>query len=163
MSDAQKLQNRLKAFALEEGLPLESLFDFDIPLLTKAADDGMASTTTADAKVWANPFDFPVQLVGLTYNPTGGGITADAANYAQIQAKTTDGAGGAATLGMQLETKPTANGGTGNIADGVGVSTTVKQTASVVGVGGSLFVGIAKQGTGVVVRAGLVTARLRRI
>lgn len=161
MSDAQKMQQRLAAFAQEESLPIGAIFDFDVPLLTKAADDGMASTTTADAKVWNNPYDFPVQLVGLSYNPTGGGITAHDTNYAQIQAKTTDGAGGAAALGMQLETKIT--GGTGNIADGISATTTTKQTASVVGVGGSLFVGIAKQGSGVIVRAGLVTARLRRI
>lgn len=161
MSDAQKMQQRLAAFALEESLPIGAIFDLDIPLLNKAADDGMASTTTADAKVWANPFDFPMQLVGLNYNATGGGITANDTNYAQIQAKTTDGVSATPALGMQLETKIT--GGTGNIADGVGVTTTTKQTNSIVGVGGSLFVGIAKQGSGVIVRAGLVTARLRRV
>jgi hypothetical protein len=162
MSDALKMQNRLAAFALEESLPIGAIFDLDIPLLNKAADDGMASTTTADAKVWSNPFDFPLQLVDLNYNATGGGITANDTNYAQIQAKTTDGVSATPALGMQLETKIT--GGTGNIADGVGVTTTTKQSGGgVVGVGGSLFVGIAKQGSGVIVRAGMVTARLRRI
>jgi|SRR6185436_7468482 len=161
MSDALKLTNRLRSFALEETLPLECLFD-DYVIIDKAADDGMASTTTADAKQWSNPFDFPVQVVGLTYNATGGGIAANDTNYAQLQIKVDDGAGGAAALAMQLETKITA--GTGNVTANIGVSTTTKQSGgTVVPVGGNLFFGIAKQGSGVIVRAGKIVVRLRRI
>jgi hypothetical protein len=163
MSDAATLTNRLRAFAQEEGLPLECLFD-DYVIFDKAADDGMASTATADTKIWNNPYDFPVQIVGLSYSATGGGITADAANFAQINAKTDDGLGGATTIGMQLATTPTANGGTGNIAANVGVQTAVKQSGGgVVPVNGNLFIAIVKQGTGVVVRAGKINVRLRRI
>lgn len=163
MSDALKLRNRIAAFAQEESLPIDCLFD-DYVIFDKAADDGTAGTTTADTKIWCNPYDFPVQIVALTYNATGAGITADPANYAQIQAKTDDGLGGATTVGMQLSTQPVANGGTGNVSANVGVQTNVKQSGGgVVPVNGNLFVAIAKQGTGVVVRAGKINVRLRRI
>lgn len=162
MSDAQKLRNRLAAFAQEEGLPIDCLFDMYADI-DKAADDGMASTTTAATRVWTNPYDFPVQLVGLSYSANGA-ITADATNYAQIQALTDDGLGGAQVVGMQLSTQPVANGGTGNISTNVGVSTAVKQSGGgVVPVNGNLFFAIAKQGSGVVVRAGKICMRLRRI
>jgi hypothetical protein len=163
MSDALKMQNRLKAFALEESLPLESLID-DLVVLDKAAADAMAADATADAKVWSNGFDFPLQVVGLTFNPTSGGVTANDTNFAQINVKTDDGAGGAAALAMRLETKLSASGGTGNLTANIGVSTAVKQSGgAVIPVGGSLFFGITKQGAGVIVPSGKTVIRLRRI
>lgn len=163
MSDALKMRNRLAAFALEESLPIDALFD-DYFIIDKAAADGMASTATADAKFWSNPFDFPVQVVGLTYNATGAGITASDTDYAAINIKTDDGSGGAAALAMKLETKTSASGGTGNITANIGASTTVKQSGgAVVPIGGNLFFGISKTGAGVIVPAGKIVVRLRRI
>lgn len=173
MSDVGKLINRLRGtLGIEEVALFDGLFDVPSDVFDKAADDGAAATTTADTKIWSNPYPFPVQIVGITYSATGGGIAANDTNYAQIQAKADDGLGGATAIGAVIQTTLTNIGGfqaSGNISANVGVtgpgivSGTVGLPGSIVPVGGNLFVAITKVGAGVVVRAGKLCVRLRKI
>lgn len=127
---------------------------------TKAADDSLAADATANTKVWTNPFDFPLEVMGLKYS-AGGTITAHDTNYATLSAKTDNAAAGSPVAALDMATKITA--GTGDIAAEISKAHTTRTAANcTVPVGGNLFVAIAKAGTGVVVRAGVVTVRLKR-
>lgn len=168
MSFVTSLLKRLGgAFAQEDantaGLSVEntigSVFDFQVQF-QKAADDGMASTATADTKFWTNPYTFPVQIVAASYNADGA-ITADNANYATVSVKADDGLGGATAAIAQWVTQIT---GSGNIVAQIAKAATLLNTASVaVPAGASLFFNVAKTGTGVIVRSGVFTLRCRKV
>lgn len=127
----------------------------------KAADDGMASTATSNTKFWSNPYPFPVELVDFKYSADGT-ITASDTDYATIQVKFDDGAAGTPAVGLDMKTQTTAAGGTGNVAAQIQKSSTGIGTSKICPVGGNLWYAITKTGTGVIVRAGRVTVRLRR-
>lgn len=142
---------------------VNNLTDFFIEF-AKAADDGMASTATSDTKFWTNPYDFDVQLVSFKYSANGGGITADDTNYATIQIKSDDAANSAPAVALDMKTQLVASGGTGNIAEDVAASSTGRTPANTtLKPGANAWFAIAKSGSGVVVRAGRVTVRVRRI
>ena len=127
---------------------------------TKAADDTLAADATANTKVWTNPYDFPLEVMGLKYS-AGGTITAHDTNYATLSVKTDDAAAGTPVAALDMATKIT--GGTGNVAAEISEAHTTRTAANcTVPVGGNLYVAIAKAGSGVVVRAGVVTVRLKR-
>jgi hypothetical protein len=138
-----------------------SLFDFQVQF-QKAADDAMASTATADTKFWTNPYTFPVQVFAASYNADGT-ITADDTNFATVTVKADDGAAGATVAVATWLTKITA--GTGNIAAQVAKAATTLNASTIVSVapGASLFFNIAKSGSGVVVRSGIFTLRMRKV
>lgn len=135
------------------------LFDETL-FFTKAADDGMVGTATADTLFWSNPFDFPVFMVSARYTPTTGGIVADNANFATIALKSNDGAGGATATGLSMATTITdSNTLSQNQSKQLTLATSAGQT---IPAGGGLWLNIAKSGTGVIVRAGIFAVRLRR-
>ncbi len=133
--------------------------DFDKEF-AKAADDSMAADATTDTQVWTNPFDFPVEIVSGTYTATNT-ITAHDTNYAQLKIGTDDGAAGSISNALIWETKITA--GTGNVAAKIPEAQTGRTAAAcTIAAGASMYFSIAKQGSGVVVRAGKINVRLRR-
>jgi hypothetical protein len=138
----------------------KQLTDFHVEFV-KAADDGAAATTTANTKFWSNPYPFPVQLVDFKYSADGA-ITASDTDFATIQIKFDDAAAGTPAVGLEMKTQTTAAGGTGNVVAQIQKSSTGVGTTVVCPVGGNLWFAIAKAGTGVVVRAGRITVRLRR-
>lgn len=138
---------------------VDQAFDFDKEF-TKAADDSLAADTTADTRAWTNPYDFSVELVSALYTAAGT-ITAHDTNYAQLKIGVDDGAAGAVGNALIWETKIT--GGTGNVAAKVAKTNTGRTAANcTVAPGASVYFSIAKQGSGVIVRAGAITLRLRR-
>lgn len=125
----------------------------------KAADDGMASTATADTLVWANPFDFAVEIVAARYIANGT-ITADNTNFATLQVKTQNAAAGATAVAAALSTTITDSG---NIATDIAEAFTLTPANVQVPVGGNIKVAITKPGSGVIVRSGIIMVRIRRI
>ena len=143
-------------------------------LITKASDDAMASTATANTKVFTNPYDFDLYLTGFTYSANGT-ITASDTDFASILLKTDDAAAGTPATAATLTTQTSASGGSGDVAASVpvgvaGVAATTPYkfvagiTASAVRLrpGASLWLAITKSGSGVVVRAGLIAAKFNR-
>ncbi len=132
--------------------------DITFPV-TKAAADSMASDATANTRFWTNPFDFNVEVVSAKISP-GNTLTAHDSNYAQVQVKTDDAAAGTPAVALQWATTTT---GTGNWATSVAENQTTRTAASCILVpGANLWLAIAKQGSGVVVPAFLMTVRLRK-
>ena len=132
----------------------------------KTADDGAAATNTAEFVIQSVPRR--AMLVDAKYVPaTATALVAVAANYAQFILQSRNGAGGSA-LGLgTTNTQPVANGGTGNFA-GQWQSQALTVTAfdpnnAVIPAGGVLTFQIIKQGSGVVVPGGTMTARIRYI
>jgi hypothetical protein len=147
------------AFANDNGgeNAINQLTDIFVPA-AKAADDAMASTTTADFVIWTNPFDFNVVVVAGRYTPANT-ITGDNTNNAVITAKTNDG--GVATPAAALSM--TTDVATGNFAANQPKAfTTLTPANAVIPPGGNLWLGIAKGGSGVIVRNGIFNFRLRR-
>jgi hypothetical protein len=127
---------------------------------SKAADDGGAANATADTLLWTNPFDFSVVMVSARYTPTTGAITGDNTNNAVITLKSNDGAGGSTAVGLSI----TTDVATGNFSTNQSKAFTSQTPAgAVIPAGGGLWLNIAKGGSGVVVRAGLLNVRLRRV
>lgn len=136
---------------------------------TKAADDAMASTTTAEAGFGVlNPLNAFWFSVGATSRPmrslgarlcktTATGVTADAANYGTVNIFSRDTAGGTQTIACAQPTQPTANNGTGNWAAAtlaaVALAAQAAATGAVMNAGGTLTWSITKTGTGVIIPA----------
>jgi hypothetical protein len=159
IGDIQKSMSGAQASPYGGAPTVAQLFDETL-FFNKAADDGAAATATADTLFWTNPFDFPVQIVSARYTPTTGGITADNTNFATIALKSNDGAGGATATGLSITTAITDSGNLSqNQSKAFTLATAAGQT---IPAGGGLWLNIAKSGTGVVVRAGILTVRLRR-
>lgn len=138
------------------------LFSLVVPY-DKTAADGVAGTTTANTKVWCNPYSTPLKIVRATLNP-GGTLTASDTDYATISLLTDDGAAGTPVAATTILTKTVAGGGSGNWASAVSL-VFANQTASALAVpaGGCIWFAIAKAGLGVVVpvcKLQLVLAKL---
>jgi hypothetical protein len=160
MSDAGDIQDRLAGtIALDEGGQdgVYKLFDFVVPY-AKTAADGMASTATTDTLFWSNPFDFSVKVASATLIQTTG-VTASDTNYATVQIKTDNGAGGATAVAAAISTTTTDSG---NITANIKKNLTVTAANATVVSGGNLYFAITKTGAGVVVNAGFVHVRVRR-
>jgi hypothetical protein len=161
------LGNTKKAVAAfipsDAGAPLpvvNQLFDFNIPY-TKAAVDGSAAATTSDTLVWSNPFDFTVYVVSAKLTTTGAGITCDNTNFASIQWKTNDGAGGATAVALQVNT--TLIDSLANyVANQSRNFTQVTPANTAIPPGGGLWFAITKTASGVVVPVSNFAVRLQK-
>src|SRR5690349_21757330 len=122
----------------------------------KAADDGMASTATANTKFWPNPYPFSVELIDFKHSADNT-ITASDTDYPTTQTKFDDGAAGTPAVGLDMKTQTTASGGTGNVVAQVQKTNPGVGTSKICPVGGNLWIAIPKTGTGVIVRAGRIT------
>lgn len=129
-----------------------------MPQYEKTADDGSAAATTASVYMQRIPLD--CEVVAVHYVPRGS-ITADDTNYATIKVEKADGAGGAVAAIAQQTTKLAASGGSGNCAAGVPVALPLLATPTEVKKGEVLSFAIAKAGSGVVVRAGVIDVLLK--
>lgn len=142
-----------------------SLFETEV-YWNRTADDANAAATQAEFILQRCPRR--AMLVDAYYTPaTATGVTAVAANYAQIIFQSRDGLGGSALSLGTTNTTPTANGGTGNWAgqwkNQALTVTAFDATNAVIPAGGVLTVSIAKQGAGVTLPGGTITARLRYV
>lgn len=128
---------------------------------TKAADDAMASTATAET--FTGLFvPFACKYRKLTYSPTSGALTNDNTNNAVMTFNTRDLNGANLAVLTTLTTSITALGAT--IAQGQGVAALPAGTvAASVAAGSTITYSIAKGGSGVVVRAGLFTLQLEPV
>ncbi len=113
---------------------------------------------TYSLKVWTNPFDFPVRIARIVYNPDAT-LTANTSNYATITIETDDAANGANATAAAVTTKTTATGGTGDfVADTqvlYGASAYTVANTDVVP-GANVFLTVAKAGAGILVPAGVL-------
>lgn len=122
----------------------------------KAADDGMASTTTSETFTGVYS-KYAAILKSITYSPTTGGVTADAANYATVTASKRDSAGANKTT---LGTLTTTIASSGNLTQGAGKAFVLTNANVALSAGSTFTWEIAKTGTGVVMRAGRFTAEV---
>lgn len=132
----------------------------------KSADDGMASTTTAETALHISIPSVPALLTGatrafqvnrITYTPVTGSITNDNTNFATITVsyRLASTGGTLTTLGT-LATTITALGA--SIAQWQEAAFTLTTANVLIPSGGAtLTFSIAKSGTGVVVRGGTIT------
>jgi len=132
---------------------------FDIVARTaKAADDSMAADATSNTKFFTNPFDFNLEVVGAKYSANGT-ITASDTNYATLQVKTDDAAAGTPAVAAAVSTTTT---GTGNVAAHVAEDLAITAANAILLPGANLWLAITKTASGVVVRAGEISVRLRK-
>lgn len=122
----------------------------------KEADDGAASTATAERVVFRVPAHLTngIEIVSVHYTPDGA-VTADAANNATITFSKRDGAGGGATS-LATYTSDVAGGSlTAHVPKALTMAATVadRQLAA----GAVLTEAITKGGTGVALQAGSFT------
>lgn len=134
-------------------------FDISVPFF-KAAADGAAASVTADTIIYTNPYDFPLVVVAGRLVGQGAGIVQDAANFATVNIKTDNGAGGATAIALAWSSL-TTDGGT--LVSNVPKPFTVWTGANAVLLpGANLFIAIAKSGTGVVVPISAYQIRLQK-
>lgn len=137
---------------------VNQLTDFVVDVV-KAAADGMASTTTAATKFWANAFDFDCYVVSGIISPDAT-LTAHDSNNAVITVEVDDGANGTPAAALTWTTSTT---GTGNWAVDTAEAHTARTAANCKVVpGAAMHYAIAKGGTGVVVPACRIAVRMRR-
>lgn len=147
--------------ALEEGgeAAVDDLLDFTITAF-KAADDALPADVTPDTQIWSNPYTFPVKVMAGRYAPTSGNITGNDTNSANLLIKTDDGLpAGPAPATVLSMSFPAAGGVLQNDSKAFGTWTAAN---SVVPPGGGVFLASTKIGTGLVLRAGVFTLRLRK-
>jgi len=130
---------------------------------TKAAADGMASTTTANTYIgFSNPYDCQLELVSGVIYPAGA-LTADNSNYANIKILTDDAAAGTPAEALRWDTTIAAPGTGSWVTSVAKMSVSVRTAAACTLVpGAALWFAIAKTGTGVVVPISTYMVRLRR-
>ncbi len=129
----------------------------------RSGDDAGALSGTLEQVMWAAPKRAMVVAAQLV--PTNAtGLTAATVNYAQVNLNCRqNGTGTAKALGTTA-TLPTANGGTGNWTqwNAVALNVTAFDPANtVINAGDSLTFSVNKIGSGVVVPAFSITARVR--
>jgi hypothetical protein len=140
---------------------VHDLTDFHVTF-AKATDDALPADVIADTLIWTNPFSFPVQVISGRYAPTSGDIVANNTNNATLQIKTDDGAPGGAAPAVALSYATNVSNG-GVLQNDSKAFPFWVAAASMVPPGGGVWFAAAKTGTGVVVRAGLVSLRLRKL
>lgn len=137
------------------------VFEYDVPW-QKTSDDAAANTNTAEFVLVAR-FPRRAKVVDAYYvSNDATGLTAVAANYAQLILQSRNGVGGNALSLGTTNTTPTANGGTGNWSQWNTVALTVASfdpNNAVIPQGGMLTMSILKQGAGVIVPSGTLTVR----
>jgi len=159
IGEYQKAQAGATASPYGGGPTVAQAYDFH-ERFDKLAADGAAGTATADTLLWSNPYDFPVYMVSARLTLTGAALTADNANFATIALKSNDGVGGATATGLSITTAITDSG---NISQNQPKAfTLVTAAGAAVPAGGSIWLNIAKSGTGVVVPVSQISVRLRR-
>ena len=126
----------------------------------KAADDAMASTTTAEAFVASVPY---AGLIKAIYFIPGAAITADASDFATLTVRKYDAAGANDEIVGTLTTELVAGGGIGNATAGVRYAFTLVSAQLPVVAGGSLTFEIAKAMSGVVVPASLFEVHMEKV
>lgn len=117
----------------------------------KPADDGSASTATAEVLVFRAPVAGKIVSAHLT--ATSGGVTANDTDYATVTVSKRDGAGGSATT-IATYSSTVAGGG---MTQWVPKALTVTEADATFAAGSIITVKITKPGSGVVVRAGALT------
>jgi hypothetical protein len=128
-----------------------------------AVDTTLLETYTL--KVWTNPYDFPVRIARIVYNPDAT-LTANTSNYATITIETDDAANGANATAAAVTTSTVAGGGTGNFVADTQVlfpasAYTVENTDVVPGA--NIFLTVAKAGAGILVPAGVLNIVLYKL
>lgn len=128
--------------------------------ITKASDDAMASTTTAETFAGVL-IPFKARVLAIKYVATTGGITADGTNNATITISKRDSAGGTKTTVCAV----TTNVAFGNVTQGAAKSFASGITAAnvIITADSTLTYEIAKGGTGVVVRAGTIWVQVTAV
>ena len=124
----------------------------------KAADDAMASTTTAETYT-GKAIPHKARIRAIYYVATTGGITSDPTNNATITLKTRDSAA-ANPLTVATYTSDTAGG---SVTQGAPFTMTLTAANVIVSALSTLTLTIAKGGSGVVVRAGEFIVELERV
>jgi hypothetical protein len=119
----------------------------------KTADDGMASTTTAEGHIGL-VVPFACRLRSAKYVATTGGITAHATNYATLVVRKRDSAYASATTIASFATDTvTTDDVTQNVPKSMG---DVAAGGLSIAAGSCITIEITKAGSGVVVRQGFV-------
>jgi len=159
IGEYQKAQAGATASPYGGGPTVAQAYDFH-ERFDKLAQDAAAATATADTLLWTNPYDFTVYMVSAKLTCTGGGVTADNSNFATIALKSNDGVGGATATGLSITTAITDSG---NITANQPKSFTLLTAAgAAIPAGGSIWLNIAKTGTGVQLPISQFCVRLRR-
>ena len=122
----------------------------------KAAADGAAGDATADTYFFRLPVKAEQAVVHFLPNNT---LTAHDTNFATLNLKEGDGAGGALVTVASRNTKTTAAGGSGDWVAGVPVSLTISDTE--LAAGSVLAIAITKAAAGVVVPQGELVVALK--
>lgn len=117
--------------------------------VTKAADDAMASTATAETYS-GTLVPVKSRIKSVYYIATTGGITADGTNNATITVSYRDSTGGNAVAVATF----TSNVAGGTVTQGAPKAFTLTAANVIVAATGSFTFTITKAGSGVVVRAG---------
>lgn len=120
------------------------------------------STTAADntSVQYFHRVNTDAKAVKVHYLPRGS-LTANDTNFAQLIAVKADGAGGATTTIADINTSPAANGGGGNMADGVPYALTLASASTLeIDAGSVIGLKILKQGSGIAVPAGSLIVEL---
>ncbi len=145
----------LASMGLVDAIALSAQASSDFFSFVKAADDGAASTTTAETHT--NIYlKRACILKSVAYVATTGGITADNTNNATVTLSKRDSAGANLTTVATLTTNTTL----GNIVQYAAVQMTLTAANVAVTAGSTLTYSVAKGGTGVVLRAGVFTAEV---
>lgn len=130
--------------------------------IDKAADDAMASTTTAETRTGVV---VPVKsyVKSIKYYATTGGITANATNYATITISKRDAADlNKTTIGAFATDTVTVDDVVQGVLESFDLSA-LTEAARTIDAGSALSFEIAKAGTGVIVRAGRFIIELEAI
>lgn len=152
MSVLKEIQNKIAGTLGNDsgGEPaVRELFAFHERITHASAEN--ATTNVANTKLFANPYSYPLRLIGAKYNPTGGGLTADNTNFATINVLTDDGLGGTPVAGLSAVAtlNSSVTGATGNWTQNVNVNFAVTNGAATgVPVNGVVWFNVVKSGAG---------------
>ena len=125
----------------------------------KAADDAMASTTTAESFVASVPYAGSITAIYFIPNDA---ITADASDFATLTVRKYDAAGANDEIVGTLTTELVAGGGIGDATAGVRYAFTLVPAQLSLVAGGSLTFEIAKAMSGVVVPASMYEVHMEK-
>lgn len=145
----------LASMGLTDAIAAVAQQNSDFFSFTKASDDGMASTATAETRT--NIYlPRACILKSVAYVATTGGITADATNNAVVTLSKRDKTGANLTTVATL----TTNLALGNVVQDAAVQMTLTAANVAITLGSTLTYSIAKGGSGVVFRAGVFTVEV---
>jgi hypothetical protein len=128
---------------------------FDVPCVQPIAADAAASTNTANAKLWSNPFDYPVVLVSAKVNPSSI-VTTNATDYATYTLYRDDGANTAQVACAAVASNAAS------WAEDIAQAFTLTPANCVVAAGANVFRTVLKSGNGVQLPIHTLALRFRR-